>query len=284
MGEDHREPVAAGLGQHLVEAARQVQEVLALVDDQAGVDPGRLAEPGPVRGGLPHLGHDEAAEQPGGLLAEDALGDPNQADAAVEDVCPCRSWSRGRPTTWRTKSRSKKARSLFISGPMTWARLASLIGLVGSPRTRRGRPCRRPRWPPRGAERVVGEQPRARRPGWSRCPMAAPWRSRVRQAARSTSSVRGPQKAAKIERKIPTRLSTTRSGSGPDKHVEDRGRVGVLGVDEHGAGLGPCGEPVAQVGDEVALGVDDHHAAAGVDVAQDQVGEQRRLARRPWLP
>ncbi len=34
---------------------------------------------------------------------------------------------------------------------------------------------------------------------------------RVRQAARMTSSVRGPQKAVKIRRKIPTRLSTTTS-------------------------------------------------------------------------
>ena len=33
----------------------------------------------------------------------------------------------GRPTTWRTKSRRRKARSLFMSGPMTWARLASLM-------------------------------------------------------------------------------------------------------------------------------------------------------------
>ena len=33
----------------------------------------------------------------------------------------------GRPTTWRTKSRSRNARSLFMTGPMTWARLASLI-------------------------------------------------------------------------------------------------------------------------------------------------------------
>ena len=33
----------------------------------------------------------------------------------------------GRPTTWRTKSRSRNARSLFMTGPMTWARLASLM-------------------------------------------------------------------------------------------------------------------------------------------------------------
>ena len=37
-------------------------------------------------GGLPHLGHDERTEQPGGLLAQDALGHPDQADAAVEDM------------------------------------------------------------------------------------------------------------------------------------------------------------------------------------------------------
>ncbi len=84
MGEDHGKPVAAGFGEHLVEAAREVEEVLGFVDHQARVDPGRLAEPGPVGGGLPHLGDDEGAEQAGGLLTQDALGGPHQAHPAVQ--------------------------------------------------------------------------------------------------------------------------------------------------------------------------------------------------------
>jgi len=44
-------------------------------------------------------------------------------------------------------------------------------------------------------------------------------------------------------------------------------------VEQHRAGLGTFEESVAQVVDEVAFGVDDEHAAAGVDVTEDEVSE-----------
>ena len=37
-------------------------------------------------------------------------------------------------------------------------------------------------------------------------------------------------------------------------------------------------DPAQDLGDQVALGLDDHHAAAGGDVGTDQVGQQRALA------
>ena len=85
VGEDEAEAVAVGFGEELFEAAGQVQEVLAFVDIQRAVDPGGLSQAGPVGGGLPDGGDDEAAEEAGGVVAEEAFGDPHQADPAVED-------------------------------------------------------------------------------------------------------------------------------------------------------------------------------------------------------
>ena len=42
----HRQPVGAGFGQHVFQRVGQVQEVLALVDVQAGVGAGGLGQPG----------------------------------------------------------------------------------------------------------------------------------------------------------------------------------------------------------------------------------------------
>ena len=114
--------------------------------------------------------------------------------------------------------------------------------------------------------------------------MAAAWRSRVRQAEREHVVGPGSPEGGEDRPEDPDQVVDGQVGVGPRQDVEDRGGVGVLGVDEHRAGLGACGEPVAQVGDQVAFGVDDHHAAAGVDVAEDQVGEQRRLAATRWPP
>ena len=72
VGEDEREPVAAGLGEHLLVAAWQREEVLRLVDVQGRVDTGALSLPGAGGRRLPDLGDDEGAEKAGRLLAEDA--------------------------------------------------------------------------------------------------------------------------------------------------------------------------------------------------------------------
>jgi len=87
VGQHEGEPVAAGFGEHLIERSGQGEEVLAFIDVEGGVDPGLLTLPGPVRGCLPDLGNDERAEQPGGVLPEDAFGNPGQQQPAVQDGC-----------------------------------------------------------------------------------------------------------------------------------------------------------------------------------------------------
>ena len=74
MREHQAEAVAAGLGADLVDGAGQIQEVLAFVDDQDGVAAGRFGSRAAGGGGLPHRGDDKRAEQPGGVVAEHALG------------------------------------------------------------------------------------------------------------------------------------------------------------------------------------------------------------------
>ncbi|XES00416.1 hypothetical protein HEP87_59685 [Streptomyces sp. S1D4-11] len=59
---------------------------MCLVDVQAGVDPVAFGRAGAGCGGLPGLGDDERAEQPGGLLAERPLGEAGEENPAVEDV------------------------------------------------------------------------------------------------------------------------------------------------------------------------------------------------------
>jgi hypothetical protein len=82
----HREPVGPGLGQHVFQRVGQVQEVLALIDVQAGVGAGGLGQPGAAGRGLPGPGDDEGADELRGFLAQDALGQPGQAQpATVED-------------------------------------------------------------------------------------------------------------------------------------------------------------------------------------------------------
>src|SRR5205823_1196106 len=85
--EDHREPVAAGLGEHLLQRVGQVQEVLALVDDEGCVAAAVFGGAGAGGGGLPGGGHDQRADQPAGVGAEHSFGEPGQQQpAAVEDV------------------------------------------------------------------------------------------------------------------------------------------------------------------------------------------------------
>src|SRR5712692_1079050 len=64
------------------------------------------------------------------------------------------------------------------------------------------------------------------------------------------------------------------------QHVEPRQVARVDGVEEDHLALAARRrpEPSEDVGDEVALRVDDHRAAPGRDVAEDEVGEQRGLA------
>ena len=86
VGTDDRQAVTPCLGQQVLEAPRQGQEVVALVDVEAGVAARGLAGPGSRRDRLPHLGHHERAEDPRRLVAQDPLRHPHEQQTAVEDV------------------------------------------------------------------------------------------------------------------------------------------------------------------------------------------------------
>ncbi len=53
VGQHQGQPVAAGLGEHVVQRMRQGQEVLALIQEHRRVAAGGPPGPGPVGGGLP---------------------------------------------------------------------------------------------------------------------------------------------------------------------------------------------------------------------------------------
>ena len=163
----------------------------------------------------------------------------------------------------RANRRSRNARSLFISGPIdvrpdagdsssyqaqksrrTWSR---------TPAVSRRRTASSPSSGGMSA-RVTSPDPGGTEP------------SRVRHAARKMSSVRGPQNAAKIRRKIPVTLSTIMSVSVPDPSPCSTFRHGGAarspGSNSTTLPADVLGEAGEQVGDRVALGVDEHHPAA----------------------
>ena len=166
-------------------------------------------------GGLPHLGHHEAAEQAGGLVAEDALGHPDQADAAVEDLAHVEAGvgpaddladevaEQERPQLVHDRADDLGPVGLahaLIRGPEP----AEADGVVGH------------RGDPGGAELLVGKDAgdvgqAGRGPGGRGV-------AEQGEAGGAEHVVgTGPQKAAKMDRKMPTRLSTARSGSGPER-------------------------------------------------------------------
>jgi hypothetical protein len=71
------------------------------------------------------------------------------------------------------------------------------------------------------------------------------------------------------------RVAAVRAGGG--QRVE-AARVGLVGVDDDQPFGGLGGEPVQDVDDQVASGVDDDDAAVGVHVGQDHVQQQRGFA------
>lgn len=86
VGEHHGQAVAAGLGEHVLQRVGEGQEVVGLVDVEGGVDPVAFQSAGAGGGGLPGLGDNERTEQPSGLLAQRALRQAGQQDAAVQDI------------------------------------------------------------------------------------------------------------------------------------------------------------------------------------------------------
>ena len=94
VGHGDRQPVGAGLGEHVFQRVGQVEEVLAFVDVQARVR--RADAGGGGRGGRrpARSGDDERPDELRGFLAEDAFGQPGQAQpAVVEDLGHGRRWT-----------------------------------------------------------------------------------------------------------------------------------------------------------------------------------------------
>src|SRR2546430_1235425 len=70
VGQGEGEPVLAGLGEYVIEAVGQVEEVVGLVDIEGRVAAALFGLAGPQGSGLPGLGENEGAEQLAGLLPE----------------------------------------------------------------------------------------------------------------------------------------------------------------------------------------------------------------------
>ena len=86
MGETEREPVAARLGEHLLERCRQVEVVVHLVDVEGAVGACVFGSGGAGERRLPDARHDERAEQPRGVLAERPLRHPHQQQATIVEA------------------------------------------------------------------------------------------------------------------------------------------------------------------------------------------------------
>ena len=227
-------------------------------------------------GGLPHLGHHEAAEQAGGVLAQDALGDPDEADAAVEDLAHVEAGV-GAADDLADEVAQEERPQLVHQRPDDLGPAGLAHRFVGVPEPAEADGVVGDGGDHRGPERVVGEEAgdvgQAGRDAGGRGVAEQGEAGGAEHVVGAGSPEGGEDRA-----EDPDQVVDGEVGVGPRQDVQDRGGVGVLGVDEHGAGLGAGGEPVAEVGDQVALGVDDHHPAPGVDVGEDEVGEQRRLA------
>ena len=95
------------------------------------------------------------------------------------------------------------------------------------------------------------------------------------------SSVRGPQNWLKMRRKMPVTLSVITSWSVPEPSPCSTFRHGgaprSAGSNSTTFPADAGGEAGEQVGDRVAFGVDEHHAAARVGVGEDLAGDQGGL-------
>ncbi len=86
VGEQPRDVQAARFGEGVVDADRQVQEVVALVQDHAGVRPPVLGDAGAGGGGLPEPRQQQRPDQPGTVFPDHAFRQAGEQDAAVEDL------------------------------------------------------------------------------------------------------------------------------------------------------------------------------------------------------
>ena len=246
---------------------------MCLVRVAAGVLAGGRADAGAVRGGLPDLGEHKRAEQPAGFLAKQALGHAGEQHTAIQDRVKVEAGGAagGDPVHERPQEEGAElvehradglgaapAAELLVPAPETTQpdRIVTHRGDVGPPELR------------------VGQQPGHVGQGGT-----AGWVAQQGQAGGAEDVVGawspvGGEDAAED----PNDVVDGQVGVWPLEHVEDRRGVAVLGVEQHQP-LGDLGgQPVEQVADEVAVGVDDDGAASGGDIVQHHVGDQGGLA------
>ena len=193
---------------------------------------------------------------------------------------PCRRWTARRRSPARANRRSRNARSLFISGPTACARDAGDISSYQAQKSRQDLVA-----DPGGQAAAVGVVAEQRRDvGEGDLPGAGRDRPEQGQA-------RGAEDVVGAGSPEPGEDPPEDPGDVVDDHVgvgagpvalQDvqarRGVPGVAGVEQHHLARRVLGEAGEQVGHGVALGVDEHDAAAGLGVGEDLPGDQGGLA------
>jgi hypothetical protein len=244
---------------------------VGLVGVQHRVQPGRLGLAGAGSGRLPHPGQHERPQQPAGLIPELAFGDADQADPAVQDVGHVEA-GLGR-ADHRAHERAQQ------EGTQPSHDRADDLRLRG--RGLRLIPGPEPAQPDRivqplqvgTAEGRLGQQPGDLGQGRARA-------AQQRQTARPEHVV-DPWAPVGVPDAVqdPDQVVHDQVGVAALQHVEGWGCVGLVRVQQHQPLQRPLRQALQQVADQVALGVDDHHPTAGLDVLQGEVADQGRLAR-----
>ena len=271
MGQGEREMVAAGLRQHVVERTGQVQEVLALVRVDGGIEPLRLGGGGPSGGRLPQPGQQQRADQPGGVVAEDAFGQPGEQDASVENPGE-RERALRRPEKIGGKAAGQHGSQLVHdrADDLDLARLRQAV--VPTPETAEAAGVAHPSDETLAVLRVGQQQGDV---GQGR---VVPERQGQTRRAQHVLGARPPvrliQAAEHPDYVVDDQLGIPIGGV---EDVEGRRCLDLRGVEDHQPVSAALREPGQDVGDEVALGVEHRYSAPGLDVGEDQVDEERRL-------
>ena len=178
-----------------------------------------------------------------------------------------RSW----PTIARTGRRSRKARSLFSTGPVACGRTASPSSSYHSQNgssptgsSNSSSSCSR--------QRIVAEQPG--HVGERRPPAR---REQGEQGGAQDVVGARPPEALVDAAEDPDQLVDDQVVVGAFEHVQ-AGRGGIERIEQIDPVFEPGRDPLEDLLDQIALGVDHDRAAARLEVGEREPGDQRRLA------
>src|SRR5450759_2938113 len=265
VGQHQAEVVSAGFDQDLVQALRQMQVVLELIQVEAEVGPSRRRPPRPRHRRLPEAGDQESAEQLARLLAEQALGQRDEKDAAAVHAAG-EVDGRGRLTHDVADRPPQQHRAQLVEdGPHHLKALPLRQPLILVPeRTETDRvldACGED-FPSSGlkqqqrdlAERASGseEQRQHRRP-------------------QDVIGARAPEALIRLAEDGDQLIARdlVQIGILAVEDVEAHRPVAQGGVDELNAIPVPLRNPLQKRGHQVALGADDAHTAPGLEKAED---------------